>query len=111
MNYKQFKQSLDYIRELYDLDRGYEKVMSKIDPDNYPSFIFNKPIDYLTTVLEMAMGDNNKDSTISYYMHEIDWGKKGKNCIIDKNGKKISLCTDRQVYDYLTVDSKLSTIN
>ena len=94
---KQFKQYMSRIRDLWDIEDGVDEAYKKLSPD-WGGFHLGKHRDLIVDILKAAMGDEY--DLIGYFIWEIYWGKKGKNCITD-NGKRVSLCTINALYNYL----------
>jgi len=99
MNRRNFKKHLKKIKELGEIEEKITKAFKLLDSDfNY--FSLGKSITLARNILKEAM--NDKYDYINYFIYELDWGRKGKNCVQEKNGTKCSLQTMDQLYDYIT---------
>jgi len=90
------------IQKLKEIDFATQKIgeaFKLLDKDNSGYFSLGWIEQTITDLLKEAMDD--KWDTVSYWVYELDFGKRGRNCITLKNGKKVSLITTRQVYDYV----------
>lgn len=99
LSYTKFKKHLNNIKKLRDLNYKTAEFSRKLDKNSYGIYIFDKAIDDLVELLTDVMDDKYK--YIDYYIYEIDWGKKGKDCITFASGEKVSLYTVRQLYDFI----------
>jgi len=103
MNKKQFVKHINRIKEFDEiedkLNKAFSLLVSKGGLDTYINL--EKPTTYLIEILKDAM--NDKFEHIDYFIYELDFGKNSmaKNCIIEKDSKKVSLQTPGQLYDYL----------
>jgi len=89
------------------------KDQSRIDEECSNAFQTILPSDFVTgydnsrirnkliDLLEMAFDDHYKDSTIQYFIYELDFGKKYTEGCISKNDIPIDISTIEKLYDYL----------
>lgn len=90
---KDVKFVIDYEDGLNDHFKKY-KVDGYIYPPNC--------IETVGDLLYKIFGEADKDEWISYFMWELDFGKKYKDGIIlDSEGKNIRLDTAEKLYDFL----------
>lgn len=97
-----FIKHLKSIKEMHDAEDNITKALQLLGEKDFPIyFSLTKPITFMMEILKDAM--NDKYDYISYFVYELDWGKHkmARNCITEKNGKKISLQTESQLYNYI----------
>jgi len=59
-------------------------------------------IGHETIVVQLLENIFNDTDTISYWLYELDYGRKyKKGCLIDENGKEIDISTASYLYNYL----------
>lgn len=92
-----FIKILDFIKENYLKDDKFSKDLNSYF-SNSNITILNDRNYFLIEWLEDIL--NDKDKMIEYYIFELDWGKRGKDCIFYEN-KKHSLKTYKDLYYYL----------
>ena len=97
MTFKNFKKSMDLIKKTKEDHDKLKDALKNIFVDLDWLGVDKREID-MVEILEMAMDDDGK--YISYFIYEISWGKRGKNCI-EFEGKKYSLRTYKELYNYL----------
>jgi len=97
MTFKNFKKSLDLIKKAQEENDKLKEITQHLFTDLTWTGLDKREMDMID-ILEMAMDDDGK--YISYFIYEISWGKKGKNCI-EFEGKKYSLRTYKELYNYL----------
>ena len=91
-----------FIKEIEKSHQKWQAASNRIAEDmdsfvNYPTFgLFEIAIE----ILSEAMNDENK--MIDYYIWDLEFGAEGKDCLETKTGKKISLTTSEELYDWLT---------
>ena len=76
-----------------------DKTLKGLSSHGLNFFSFDKWTSDLIGLLEIAIEDEY--NTIDYFVYEIDFGKKGKDCITDKDGTKHSLTTIKELYWYI----------
>lgn len=92
-----FIKILDFIKENYLKDDKFSKDLNSYF-SNSNITILNDRNYFLIEWLEDIL--NDKDKMIEYYIFELDWGKRGKDCIFIEN-KTYSLKTYKDLYYYL----------
>ena len=99
---EQFKKYLDIIRELEKKQDEFDNLFEIFDSEsNVCTFIYLKPIRTIISLLNLGLGLGEDDDNIDYYIWELDWGKRGKDCIELPDGVKVSLRDDDELYDFL----------
>ena len=89
----------------------YNDLQDKIQ-DLFRDNIDNQEMDFMnagsicvgheTIVVQLLKNMFNNTDTISYWLYELDYGRKyKKGCFKDENGKKIDISTPEKLYDYL----------
>ena len=90
---KEYKQLID------DIDNVHN-AMKKLDPD-FGGFCISRLENFCSKLIKHSFDD--KFDWISYYMYDLEWGKKyKKGTIIGDNGKIIPLKTLEDLYNLLT---------
>lgn len=91
--------------------RDYNDLQDKIQ-DLFKDNIDNQEMDFMnagsicigheTIVVELLENIFNDTDTISYWLYELDYGRKyKKGCFTDENGKEIDISTASYLYNYL----------
>jgi hypothetical protein len=89
----------DYKQLIDDIDNVHN-AMKKLDPD-FGGFCISRVEEFCSKVIKLSFDD--KFEWISYYMYDLEWGKKyKKGSVTDKNGKNIPLKTLEDLYKLLT---------
>ena len=102
MNKKTFTKHLNRIKEMFEAEEKITKSLQLIGSKDFPTdFSLEKPITFMTEVLKDSMDD--KDDWIGYFMYELDFGKHkmAKNCVVEKDGTKVSLQNMSDLYNYI----------
>ena len=97
MTFKNFRKSLDLIKKAQEENDKLKEITQHLFTNLNWTGLDKREMDMID-ILEMAMDDDGEH--ISYFIYEIEWGKKGKNCI-EFEGKKYSLRTYKELYNYL----------
>ncbi len=82
----------------------YQNWLNKqLQSNGVEGYIFQPNcVDSLIKLLHNILGDKDADDTISYFVFELDYGRKWKEGMItDSNGKDIDLSTSEKLYNYL----------
>lgn len=109
---EQFKKYLDIVRELEKKQDEFDDIFEIFDSESSVcTFIYLKPIKTIINLLNLCLGLGEDDDNIDYYIWELDWGKRGKDCIELPDGVKVSLRDDDELYDFLIYCSKERGIN
>ena len=109
---EQFKKYLDIVRGLEKKQDEFDNIFEIFDSEsNVCTFIYLKPIKTIITLLNLCLGLGEDDDNIDYYIWELDWGKRGKDCIELPDGVKVSLRDDDELYDFLIYCSKEREVN
>ena len=99
---EQFKKYLDILRELEKKQDEFDSMFEIFDPESSVcTFIYSKPINAIIKLLKLCMDLGEDDDNIDYYIWEINWGKRGKDCIELPDGVKVSLRDDDELYNFL----------
>ena len=104
MTYKQFKQYMDNIKAVDKYSQSLNEVLNSLSNHGLNFFSMDKWITDIIGLLQITMRD--EFSTIDYFIYEIEWGKKGKDCITEKDGTKTSLRNYRELYKYLNYNKE-----
>ena len=102
MNKTNFVKHLQRIKEMFEAEEKITKSLRLIGGKDFPThFSLEIPITFMIEVLKDVMDD--KDDWIGYFIYELEFGKNkmAKNCITEKDGKKVSLQTSSQLYNYI----------
>jgi len=103
MNKKIFIKHIKRIRELHIIEDKIQTALNLLTDQEGLDVYFNldKPITFMIDILKDTMNDTFDN--IPYFIYDLDFGKNkmAKNCITEKDGKKISLQTPAQLYNYL----------
>ncbi len=95
------------INELQSIETDIEavhKALQKLDPD-FGGFYLSRVNTLIVQLLQDAAED--KYEYVSYFIYELDYGKKWhKGCITDKNKKDIKLQTAEDLYNYIVENNK-----
>ena len=89
------------LNELERVDRAEEKIVEAISSISafYWNYPFSTGSDTVIDLLEELTNDEGQ--MISYFVYELDWGKKWEpGCVTDEN-EDIDLSTAEKLYDYL----------
>ena len=104
---EQFKKYLDIIRELEKKQDEFDDIFEMFDSESSVcTFLYLKPIKTIINLLNLCLGLGEDDDNIDYYIWELDWGKRGKDCIELPDGVKVNLRDDDELYDFLIYCSK-----
>jgi hypothetical protein len=97
----QFKEVMLELIELGKIEREVDAAMKKLSPD-FMGFSFEKPMNIILKTLKYAMKDNTDSDWISYWIYELDYGKKAKaRTVTGKNGRNIPIKTIDDLYNIL----------
>lgn len=103
LNKEEFKKMMTKLREADEADDAIGEAFSK-SGGNYFNESFCYTQDVAVYALEAALGDD--DETISYYIYDLNWGEKGKDCITLPDDTKVSLTNLDELYDYIAGKNK-----
>ena len=97
MDKKEFVKSLINIKSILDDIDGVHLALKKLDPD-FGGLYMSRVETALIDMLEKLVDD--KSQWISYYIYDLEWGKKWKlKSVTDKRGKDIPLKTMENLFD------------
>ena len=109
---EQFKKYLDIVRELEKKQDEFDDIFEIFDSESSVcTFIYLKPIKTIINLLNLCLGLGEDDDNIDYYIWELDWGKRGKDCSELQGGVKVRLRDDDERYDFLVYCSKEREVN
>ena len=97
MNKKQFIKFLEIIKYIEDRSNELNSSLQKIFNDK--DFTGACDSDLIYKLIYLLQDILNTDF-IEYYIYELDWGKRGKNCIIYKENR-YSLTNLEELYDFI----------
>lgn len=97
---EEFTKFLEIIKKHDEKESRLSKSLEDL-VDGWPIIIFGSDIvASLIRLLEKCMGD--KFETITYWIYEIEWGKKAKEFYIEHpDGTQYHLYTIKDLYNYL----------
>lgn len=105
MNKELFIKVVNQIEELNNEQEEFNSILHKIDNEFGGGLIHNKSIDFLTNLLKELINDTN--DWISYYMWEIDFGKKYYDgCVTESDGTNISLRNAEDLYNLIISEAQ-----
>lgn len=99
---------VDIINKLKEVDDFVKETNAKARNlnDAIISDFFNASslsISHENIVVKLLENMFNDNDTISWWIYELDYGRKyRKGCIQDGKGKNINISTPEKLYDYLT---------
>lgn len=104
---KEFVEIIDKLREVNDFVKETNANARKLN-DAIISDFFNASslsISHEDIVLQLLENMFNGTDILSWWLYELDYGRKYKaGCIQDKDGKDIDLSTAEKLYDFLVED-------
>ena len=95
MSKEKFKYFIDFIQKRRELMEDITECTKQFDLDF--NFVDSDYESKLIELLEIEMDDDDK--FISYFIYELDFGRKGDLFTI--NGEEIQLLTAEDLYDFL----------
>jgi hypothetical protein len=104
ISYIDFVKTLDKLEELDMACDKIREAFNLLDKDNMSFFSLGWTIEIIVNLLKIA--SNDKYDNISYWLYDLNRGEHGKNCITERNGKKTSLITPKQLYAYILKNQK-----
>ena len=96
----------NYIKKIVDLKKKVDKIFDafkELENCNFISFGWHE--DLMIKLLAEAIGDEGE--WISYWIYELDFGKKAKRNSVSIEGKNIPIKTISNLYDLITKYEKL----
>lgn len=99
MPYKQFALHIGGIKKFIDGCDGVNKALSALDPD-FNSFSLGRVETMILELLASNFGPHGYEE-ISYFIYDLDWGKKWKAGMITKQDKDIKMKTVKDLYKEL----------
>jgi len=98
---------IKFIKELQSIEldiEGVHKALQKLDPD-FGGFYLSRVNTLIVKLLQESV--NDQEEWISYWIYELDYGKKWrKGTVTDKNKKDIKLQTAEDLYNYIVENNK-----
>ena len=99
---EKFIEYLERYKELIDIEEKVDETLKLLNPD-FNSLALDK---HGTLILDMLKDlAEDKFDLIEYFVYELDWGKNGKNCITEKNGKTCSLTNYHELYEFIKLNN------
>ena len=99
---EKFIEYLERYKELVDIEEKVDETLKLLNPD-FNSLALDK---HGTLILDMLKDlADDKFDLIDYFVYELDWGKNGKNCITEKDGKRYSLTNYNELYECIKSNS------
>ena len=109
---KEFVKCIDHLKAARDLqdqvDELFRKSRDNIEWDflNAASLQISHE-NLVVSLLENLMDDDEKYPDISYFIYELDYGRRWQpGYVIDGNGEDIDMSTPEKLYDYLITKRK-----
>lgn len=101
-----FIETIETLKKVDDYSDELNIVFKKYGADGY---LFQPDChDAVVKLLHIIFGDMDKDEWISYFIHELEYGKKWKSGVVcDVNGADISISNSSELYDFLLSDDNL----
>jgi len=101
-----FLQVMEKLEKQFEVDEKCKNAFSVILPGTHCGFYDNVNLtNAFFELLEFIMEDDKTpcwDSTISYFVYDLKFGKEYKEgCVLDKNNKPIDISTVEKLWDYL----------
>jgi len=98
---EQFCEWMNRWRSLVEDTRGVYDALKKLEPD-FNFFCLTRHDQLIGDLLREIMGDNSRDSWISYYVYELDWGQEGEKFMVKTaEGKVWHLTSPEILFDFL----------
>lgn len=91
------------LREFHQLvidAKSAHNALKTLDPE-FGGLFLGRHETMILALLEELMEDTGKDSMISYWVYELDWGKKAKDYKVTCHGKNYTLQTPEQLWDFI----------
>lgn len=105
MSREEFIEKMKRLKELEVIEGKIAKGFKLLDTD-FNGFNLGKAKILILDLLKVAM--NDKYDYIEYFIYETGWGKDGKDCITEKDGKtKRSLTNFGELYNYIVNNENL----
>lgn len=104
---KEFVKIIDKLREVNDFVDETNERAKKLNDAIISDFhnAMSLSISHESIVVELLENLFDDYDTISWWLYELDYGRKyKKGCIQDSNGKNINLSTAEKLYDYLVME-------
>jgi len=100
---EQFKSALSDIKRFQEAQDSINDGLKILGQDS--SIMITEPELVVVRLLEAIF--NDKGEWISYFLYQLDWGKKYKDgCITDTDGSFIRLSTINELYDFLLKEER-----
>lgn len=100
-NRKKFITMIGELRMLKEAENNLNKAFKIFEPD-FSYISFGRYETLVVQALEYAFDD--KDSWISYFIYDLEFGKKWhKGCVTEKNGKDIPLKNANDLYNLIKI--------
>lgn len=100
---EKFIEYIERYKELVDIEEKVDNSLKLLNPD-FNSLSLEKHSSLILDMLKDLMDDTY--DYIEYYIYELDWGKKGKNCIKElDNNKTYSLTNYDELYEYIKLNN------
>lgn len=96
-----FCKLLRQFHELVKDAHGAHKSLKKLDPD-FGGLSLGRHETMICSLLCELMEDNTKESWISYWIYELEWGVEAKKRKVTCHGKNYTLQTPEQLYNFMT---------
>jgi hypothetical protein len=109
MSRQLFIDTIEIIKEQYDIDSKCHEAGQVIFPDSFVGFYDNsRTNNQLCWLLQIAMCDIDKqNSWIQYFINDLEFGKAYKpGCCEWEDGRNIDLSNAGKLYDFLIENAK-----
>ena len=100
---EQFKSALSDIKRFQEAEDSINDGFKKLGQDS--RIMITEPESVVVRLLEAIF--NDRGEWISYFLYQLDWGKKYEDgCITDIDGSFIRLSTIEELYNFLVKEMK-----
>lgn len=103
MTKQEFNKILTELQSTNEAANAIDNALRKLSPD-FGGISFGRYENLLVETLELYFKD--KSLWISYFIYELDWGRKYKDGCVTSRGRNIPLKTIDDLYDLLNKNLK-----
>ncbi len=103
MTKQEFNKILTELKSTNEVANAIDDALRKLSPD-FGGISFGRYENLLIKTLELCFKDESE--WISYFIYELDWGRKYKNGCITSRGRNVLLKTIDDLYDLLNKNLK-----
>lgn len=107
---QKFVQILDTIRQVHDFTDDIASLKNKYNSplikhsliDNFFIDNFEDEVIDLLALLTRCKSNDDYGTDISYFIYDLDFGRKYKDGMVVENGKNVDFSSADKLYDYLS---------